>query len=119
MSRSSRAGQRKFWKQVWLRATAAAGLEGLRIHDMRHTHAAHLISEGVALTGVQRRFSHSSISVTSDLYGHLLPVVDSMIDVATSASLAKIDFRGIVGEPAGETRGNQGKAGEERLAQAA
>lgn len=110
--------QRKFWKQVWLRSTAAAGLEGLRIHDMRHTHAAHLISEGVPLTGVQRRFGHSSISVTSDLYGHLLPVVDSKIDEATSASLAKIDFRGIVGEPSGEQGGTTGKDEEERAAQA-
>ena len=107
--------QRKFWKQVWLRATAAAGLEGLRIHDLRHTHAAHLISQGIPLTGIQRRFGHSSISVTSDMYGHLLPVVDENITAATSASLAKIDFRGILGETDGEQRGTTGND-EEQLA---
>lgn len=84
--------QRKFWKQVWMRATAEAGLDGLRIHDLRHTHAAHLISDGVVLTGVQRRMGHSSIMVTSDMYGHLLPIVDENIMAAVSKSLGKIDF---------------------------
>lgn len=111
--------QRRFWKSVWLRATAAAGLEGLRIHDMRHTHAAHLISDGIPLTGIQRRFGHSSITVTSDMYGHLLPVVDENITAAVTKSLSKIDFRGILGESAGESRGNEGTAGEESPAQRA
>jgi integrase len=95
--------QRKFWKGVWLRATAAAGLEGLRIHDLRHTHAAALISDGIPLTGIQRRLGHSSISVTSDMYGHLLPVVDENIIASASKSLGKVDFAALVGEPAGET----------------
>lgn len=93
--------QRKFWKGVWLKATAAAGLDGLRIHDMRHTHASHLIADNVPLTGIQRRLGHSSISVTSDMYGHLLPVVDDNIMTATSRSLSKVNFaesrRGPVG----------------------
>lgn len=111
--------QRKFWKQVWLRATAAAGLEGLRIHDMRHTHAAWLISDGVPLTGVQRRLGHSSISVTSDMYGHLLAVVDENIIAASAKSLAKIDFRGILGEPDGGPGATAGKTEEERAGQRA
>jgi integrase len=92
---------RKFWR-LFVKHAALAGLVGLRIHDLRHTHAAHLISDGVPLTGVQRRFGHSSITVTSDMYGHLLPVVDENIIAATEASLAMIDFRGILGEPGGE-----------------
>ncbi len=110
--------QRKFWKTVWLRSTVAAGLEGLRIHDMRHTHAAHLISGNVPLTGIQRRLGHSSIMVTSDMYGHLLPVVDEGIVVAASKSLAMVDFSMVVGEPVGETvadkRGTTGATEDER-----
>lgn len=109
-------GYRKFWR-LFTKHAALAGLVGLRIHDLRHTHAAHLISQGVALTGVQRRFGHSSITVTSDMYGHLLPVVDEAIITATELSLAKIDFRGILGESAGETRGNEGKSEEETAGQ--
>lgn len=111
--------QRKFWKRVWLRATAAAGLEGMRIHDMRHTHASHLIADNVPLTGIQRRLGHSSITVTSDMYGHLLPVVDENIVAATSKSLSKIDFRGILGEPGSEQPGTTGNSQEQRAAQAA
>jgi integrase len=95
--------QRKFWKGVWLRATMAAGLEGLRIHDMRHTHASHLIADNVPLTGIQRRLGHSSITVTSDMYGHLLPVVDTNIIAATTRSLSKVDFSGGVGGTIGES----------------
>jgi len=91
---------RKFWKSVWLRATAEAGLEGLRIHDLRHTHAACLISDGIPLTGIQRRLGHSSITVTSDMYGHLLPVVDENIIAAASRSLSMVDF-----VPAGKSVG--------------
>lgn len=102
---------RKFWR-VFVAAAARAGLVGLRIHDLRHTHASHLISDGVALTGIQRRFGHSSISVTSDMYGHLLPVVDENIMAATEKSLSKIDFRGILGDSAGEQRATAGMTGD-------
>ncbi len=50
-------------------------------HDLRHSHAAALISAGHSLTYVQRRPGHESIKTTSDLYGHLLPETD---DAATS-----------------------------------
>lgn len=110
---------RKFWKSVWLRATVAADLEGLRIHDLRHTHASHLISDNIPLTGVQRRFGHSSITVTSDMYGHLLPVVNENITVSASKSLSKVDFRGILGETSDQQRGPEGKPEEERAGQRA
>lgn len=45
-------------------------------HDLRHSHAAVLLSEGRGLTYVQRRLGHESITTTSDRYGHLLPEAD-------------------------------------------
>lgn len=115
--------QRKFWKGVWLRATTAAGLEGLRIHDMRHTHASHLIADNVPLTGIQRRLGHSSITVTSDMYGHLLPVVDENIIAATTRSLSKINFGSPIGATVGEAipgqRGSTGANEGQQAGQAA
>jgi integrase len=79
------------FRRTWLKATAKAGLAGLRVHDLRHSHAAALISAGVPLTAIQHRLGHSSIAVTSDLYGHLLPQVDTNILAAVAAALASID----------------------------
>jgi len=78
---------RNFRQRVWLRICERAGLEGLRLHDLRHTHAAILISAGTPLTAVQRRLGHSSIRVTSDMYGHLMPEVHDSILTAVSAAL--------------------------------
>jgi integrase len=83
------------FRRTWLTATKAAGVSGLRVHDLRHTHAALLISAGRPLTAISRRLGHASISVTSDLYGHLLPEVDEGIITAIENV---IDFRGQVGE---------------------
>ncbi len=46
------------------------------LHDLRHSHAAALISRGHSLTYVQRRLGHESIQTTSDTYGHLLAEAD-------------------------------------------
>lgn len=63
-----------FRRQVWYRAVGDAGLpEGLRVHDLRHTCASLLISQGAHPKAVQVQLGHSSISVTMDRYGHLFP----------------------------------------------
>lgn len=43
-----------------------------RIHDLRHSHASWLFSQGLDLLAVQRRLGHESITTTADRYGHLL-----------------------------------------------
>lgn len=67
----------------WMRAVEKAKGAGLlsewktpTFHDLRHSHAAALISRGHPLTYVQRRLGHESIQTTSDTYGHLLPEAD-------------------------------------------
>jgi integrase len=57
------------------------------IHDLRHSHAAALISAGHSLTYIQRRLGHESIKTTSDLYGHLLPEADDAAMATIDASL--------------------------------
>ena len=63
-----------FSSNVWRPAVEAAGLpEGLRVHDLRHTAVAILISQGVHPEAIKRFLGHSSIMVTMDIYGHLFP----------------------------------------------
>ncbi len=61
-------------------AIAAGGLpRGMRLHDLRHTCAALLISLGAHPKAIQERLGHSSITVTIDVYGHLFPSIDQAL----------------------------------------
>ena len=62
------------------RAARKAGLDGLRFHDLRHTHATLLLAEGVHPKVVSERLGHSSIAITVDTYSHVFPTVQ--IDAA-------------------------------------
>ncbi len=50
-----------------------AGLPAIRFHDLRHTAATLLLSQGVHPKIVQERLGHSQIAVTLDTYSHVLP----------------------------------------------
>jgi integrase len=52
--------------------TEKAGLPRIRVHDMRHTAATLMILTGVNIKIVSETLGHSSITVTLDLYGHLI-----------------------------------------------
>lgn len=60
-------------EMVQAEGATKARFEGLRFHDLRHTCAALLLSNGRNLHEVKDYLGHSSIRVTSDRYGHLLP----------------------------------------------
>lgn len=49
------------------------GLQHIRLHDLRHTHATHMLKAGIHPKIAQERLGHSSVSVTIDLYSHVLP----------------------------------------------
>lgn len=56
------------------RAWSAAGLaDRLRLHQARHTYASFMIAAGVNAKALATFMGHSSIKVTFDLYGHLMP----------------------------------------------
>lgn len=50
-----------------------AGIPRMRLHDLRHAHASHLIADAVSPKVVQERLGHSSVQFTLQVYGHLLP----------------------------------------------
>jgi integrase len=62
-----------FRHRVWSPALKGTDLEGVRIHDLRHTAASILINQGLHPKIVQQHLGHSSIVVTMDRYGHLYP----------------------------------------------
>jgi integrase len=68
-----------FRARVWRPATRAAGLDGLRIHDLRHTAVALWIAAGANPKEVAARAGHSSVSFTLDRYGHLYPEADTAL----------------------------------------
>lgn len=69
-----------FYNRYFKPAVATAGGRvpaKLRIHDLRHTHAAWLLSSGAPIYVVMRRLGHSSSTTTLDVYGHLTPEADA------------------------------------------
>ncbi len=72
------------WKQ--------AGLEPIGLHEARHTLASTMIAAGADLKSLSTAMGHSSITITIDRYGHLLPgseqelaaKVDAYLDRAAS-----------------------------------
>ena len=58
---------------AWIRLVRRAGLEGIRLHDARHTHASLMLKQGVHPKIVQERLGHSTIAITLDTYSHVAP----------------------------------------------
>jgi integrase len=83
-----------FRARVWRPATKRAELDGLRIHDLRHTAVALWIAVGANPKEVAARAGHTSVSFTLDRYGHLYPEADT-------ALRDRLDALYVAGEQAG------------------
>jgi integrase len=51
----------------------AAGLQGVSLHSLRHSHASELLSQGAPITAVAERLGHASPNITLSIYSHALP----------------------------------------------
>jgi integrase len=56
-------------RRVFKKILKKAGIREIRFHDLRHSYAAILLSEGVSPYYVSQQLGHSSISITCDIYG--------------------------------------------------
>ena len=56
--------------RVWYRVRKEAGIEDVRLHDLRHTHASHAVMNGVPVPVVARMLGHSNVRMTLR-YAHL------------------------------------------------
>ncbi len=65
-----------FRRRIRIPATQAVSLDGVRFHDLRHTHAAMLIAQGEHPKVIQSRLGHASITTTLNTYGHLFEGLD-------------------------------------------
>ena len=59
------------YRRPWLRLLSAAGVDDLRVHDLRHTFASHLLSNGQTLGVIGELLGHRSTQTTSR-YAHLI-----------------------------------------------
>jgi len=62
-----------FPRSVLQPALKRAGLPRIRFHDLRHTYAAMMISNGENIKFVAQQLGHTSTRTTWDIYAHLLP----------------------------------------------
>jgi integrase len=72
-----------------------AGLPDIRFHDLRHSAATLLLSEGVHPKVVQELLGHSNISMTMDVYSHVLPGMQQDAISRLNSTLAKYQEQGV------------------------
>ena len=77
----------------FVRFIASTGLPRVRFHDLRHSHATHLLATGVHPKIAQERLGHANVAITLDLYSHVLPGMQadaaSRVDQALRQALDK------------------------------
>ncbi|MDH3755758.1 MAG: tyrosine-type recombinase/integrase, partial [Acidimicrobiia bacterium] len=75
--------QTNFLRRQYKPAVVEAGLDpALRFHDLRHTAAALMVEMGAHPRAMMERLGHSSVTVTLDTYGHLLPSLEESLTEA-------------------------------------
>jgi integrase len=81
------------YHRYFLPVLAKAGIRKIRLHDLRHTFGSLLIQSGASIVYVKEQMGHSSIQVTVDIYGHLIPganvsYVDRLDSMVTDTEMA-------------------------------
>jgi len=80
---------RNLYHRDFIPCLKAAGLRSVTFHSLRHSFASHLIKKGASIVYVKDQLGHSSIQVTVDTYGHLVPGGNiNWIDSLSSGSKA-------------------------------
>lgn len=83
-----------FRTRVFDPAARRAGIDDVTFHGLRHTAVALMIEAGAHIEAIKQRLGHSSIRVTSDVYGSLLPTVDESVTDALDARFTRLQPSG-------------------------
>lgn len=75
---------------AFARVTKTAKLPPIRFHDLRHSFATLALAAGIAPKVVQEILGHASITITLDLYSHVVPGMDE----AATSKVAALIFGG-------------------------
>jgi integrase len=86
-----RAGQ--FRQRTWYPAIKAANLDGLRLHDLRHTAVALWIAAGANPKEIAVRAGHTSVVTVLDRYGHLYPEAEDRLSAELDAMASAVTTR--------------------------
>lgn len=66
---------RTFQLRIAAAQSAIEDLSPIRLHDLRHTHATVLLRAGVHPKVVSERLGHAKVSITLDVYSHVMPTL--------------------------------------------
>lgn len=69
----------------WRKTLEAAGLSGIKLHDLRHFYASGLIAAGCDVVTVQRSLGHAKATTTLDTYAHLWPTAEDRTRTAAQS----------------------------------
>ena len=98
--------QEQRWRSdLFNKALNKAELRHIGYHVLRHTYASLLIQDGVSLVYIKEQLGHSSIKITVDIYGHLVPggnkeAVDRLDDSIESAPIRTLYAPGEISKSA-------------------
>lgn len=72
-----------------------SGVNRIRLHDFRHSHASYLINKGTIISVVAKRLGHGDIATTLNTYSHLYPsteidAIEKMEDDFKTATIVKL-----------------------------
>ena len=78
------------------KASTTKNLTPIGLHECRHSYAAYMIAAGINTKALSTYMGHSTITITLDRYGHLLPgneheaaqLLDNWLTTATAATQA-------------------------------
>ena len=74
---------------TYRRMLKRTGLEEFNFHTLRHTHASMLLHKGINAKVVQERLGHASMTMTLDVYSHLMPGMQETVVIAMDGVLCQ------------------------------
>jgi integrase len=88
---TSRRNLHKFFKRLLKRT----GLLDIRFHDLRHTAATLMFKQGIHPKVVQERLGHSDITISLNIYSHVIPSIQKEAAAKMDELLTPIEYKDV------------------------